>query len=79
MQSSRDGEFRRLVVEEIGSSADVKFTRWGVQGWDFQRCEFTKWGVQKISFYEMGSSGDGEVARWGVQQMGSSRDRKFIR
>ena len=28
--SSRDWEFRRWVVEEMGSSADIKFTRMGV-------------------------------------------------
>ena len=36
MQSSRDGEFRRWVVE-MGSSADVKFTRWGVQEMGFSK------------------------------------------
>ena len=45
MQSSRDGEFRRWVVEEMGSSAYVKFTRWGVQ-----EMEFLEMGI-----HEMGS------------------------
>ena len=48
----------------MGSSADVKFTRWG---------------VQDMGFSEMGSSRDRELRRWGVHEMGSSADWKFPR
>ena len=48
MQSSRDGEFRRWVVEDMGSSADVKFTRWEVQ----------QMGFIEMRIHEMGSSED---------------------
>ena len=73
MQSSRDGEFRRWLVE-MGSSADVKFTRWGVQ-----EMEFLEMGIHEIGSSEDSVLRDREFRRWGAYEMGSSADVKFTK
>ena len=56
----RDGEFRRWGVYEMGSLADGKFTRSGVD----EMGEFGRWG-----FHEMGSSRDWDCSRQRVQEL----------
>ena len=56
----RYGEFRRWGVYEMGSLADGKFTRSGVD----EMGEFGRWG-----FHEMGSSRDGDCSRQRVQEL----------
>ena len=76
MRSSRDEEFMRCGVKEMGSSADGKIIRWEVH--EIRRSlrdrEFSKWDV-----YEMGSSEDGEFRRSRVQEIWSSGAMEFTR
>ena len=53
MGNSRDREFIRWGVHEIGSSEDGEFRKWSSQDGELMR-----WGVE-----EMGSSADGKFTR----------------
>ena len=58
--------FTRCAIQEMGSSADVELTRWGVRETRSSGEEFRRWGV-----YEMGGSGHGDFSSSEVPEIGS--------
>ena len=58
----------------MGSSADVKFTRWGGQ-----EMEFLEMGIHEMGCSEDSVLRDREFRRWGAYEMGSSADVKFTK